>query len=68
MVKNIFYFILNTFVSVKIFLFGFVGKQLHRKAKVNFKIYDTTDWETNNHNTHIAQYLKKERQSGNETW
>ena len=26
---------------------------------VNFKVYDVTDWATNNHNTHIAQYLKK---------
>ena len=26
---------------------------------VNFKIYDVTYWETNNYNTHIAQYLKK---------
>ena len=35
---------------------------------VNFKIYDTVNWITNNYNTHIAQYLKKERQSRNEIW
>ena len=38
------------------------------KAKVNFKIYDVTDWTTNNYNTHIAQYLKKQSQSDNEIW
>ena len=26
---------------------------------VNFKIFDVTDWKTNNYNTHIAQYLKE---------
>ena len=29
-------------------------------AKVTFKIYDVTDWTTNNYNIHIAQYLKSE--------
>ena len=33
---------------------------------VNFKIYDVTDWTTNNCNTHIAQYLQKYRQPDNE--
>ena len=28
--------------------------KLIKKAKVNFKIYDITDWEANNYNTHIA--------------
>ena len=36
-----------------------VGKLLDKKAKVDFKICDVTVWEPNNHNTHIAQYLKK---------
>ena len=27
--------------------------------KINFKIYDVTTWETNNCNTHIAQYLNE---------
>ena len=34
-------------------------KKKKKKANVNFKIYDATDWETNNYNTRIAQYLKK---------
>ena len=38
------------------------------KAKLNFKIYDVTDWTTNNYNTHIAQYLQRKKQSGNEIW
>ena len=39
--------------------FVHVGKRLHTKAKVNFKVYDITDWQINNCNTHIAQYLKR---------
>ena len=35
---------------------------------VNFKIYDVTDWTASNHNTHIAQYLTKLRESDNEIW
>ena len=37
----------------------FREKQLAWKAKVSFKIYDVINWETNNNNTHIAQYLEK---------
>ena len=29
------------------------------KTKVNFKMYDVTDWKAINYNTYIAQYLKK---------
>ena len=36
--------------------------------KVNFKIHDVTTWLTVNCNTHIAQYLMKQRQLDNETW
>ena len=43
-------------------------KLFYKKVMVNFKIYDTVNWITNNYNTHIAQYLKKERQSRNEIW
>ena len=62
--KNAFYVMLKALYSQKIFeflskLFGYVGKRLDKKAKVNFKIYYFTDWTTNNYNTHIAQYLKK---------
>ena len=39
--------------------FGHVGKWPDKKYKVNFKIYDVIQWETNNYNTFIAQYLKK---------
>ena len=37
---------------------GHVGKQLDKNAQFNFKICGVMDWETNNHNTHITQYLK----------
>ena len=40
-------------------VFGHVGKRLDKKAKINFKVYDVTTWETNNYNKHIAQHLKK---------
>ena len=47
-------------ISTCIFVlnFGNVEKRLDKKAKVNFKIYDITDWTTNNCNTHIAQLLR----------
>ena len=37
-------------------LFGRVEKLLNQKDKIYFKIYDVKTWETNNCNTHIAQY------------
>ena len=40
-------------------LFDHEGKRLDKKAMINFKIHDVTYWETNNPNTHVAQYLKK---------
>ena len=39
--------------------FDHLGKRLDKKADVDLKIYYVTDWETNNYNTHIAQYFKK---------
>ena len=45
--------------------FGNVGKRLDKKAKVNFKICDVTDWEVSNYNAHIDQYIKKWRQPDN---
>ena len=62
--KNAFYFMLKAFFVLEIFtflssLFGYAENRLNEMAKINFKIYDITDWTTNNYNTHIVQYLKK---------
>ena len=35
-----------------------MGKQLDKKAKVNFKIYDILNWNKYSYNEHIARYLK----------
>ena len=35
-----------------------------RNLKSNFKVYDITNWETDNYNTHISRYLKNK---GNQT-
>ena len=64
MMKNAFHFMLKALFVLDIFtflsrVFGYVEKRLDKKAMVNYKIYDVTDWTTNNYNTHIAQYLKK---------
>ena len=40
-------------------LFGLVEKQLDEKNKIYFKTCDVINWDTNNCNTHIAQYLSK---------
>ena len=63
MMKNAFYFMFKTRFLLEKFeflsrLFGYVEKQLDKVAKVNFKIYDITDWTANNYNTHFGQYLK----------
>ena len=53
---NAFYFMLKAFLVLEIFWpFGYVEKQLDKKAAVNFKIYNLTDWATDNYNTHITQ-------------
>ena len=31
------------------------------EAMINLKIYDAKNWEENNYNTHIVQYLKRFR-------
>ena len=54
-------------MSVKYFLssvpwsdyFSCVGKRLNKKIKVNFKIYDVINWETNKYNTDTVQYVNK---------
>ena len=43
---------------MKIFNY-FSEKWVDKKAKVKFKNFDVTNWERNNCNRHIAQYLKK---------
>ena len=40
-------------------IFGYVGKRLDKKAKVNFKFDDVTDRKTNNYIKHVVQYFKK---------
>ena len=34
----------------------------------DLKICNVRTWETNNYNTHIAQYVKKKKQSDNAIW
>ena len=60
--ENTFYFMLKALFVLEVFTFlswhfGYVEKQLDMKAMVNFKIYDVTDWTTNNFNTSITQYF-----------
>ena len=57
MLFNLFSFL--RYLNICPYFFDHVGKRLDKKAKVNSKIYDVTDWTTNNSNTHTAQYLKK---------
>ena len=56
MLKALFIFQIFTFLSR---LFGYVKKRFDKRAKLNFKIYDITDWATSNYNTYIVQYIKK---------
>ena len=55
-------------IYIFILTFKLCRKTADKKVNVNFKIYGLRDWTTNNCNKHIAQYLKKKRQSGNEIW
>ena len=61
--KSAIYFMLKVLAFLSR-LFGYVEKRLGKKAKVDFKIYDATDWATYNHNTHcpISQEVKAIRQ------
>ena len=38
------------------------------EVNLRLKVFDAKTWEINNHNTNIAQYLKKLRQLDNEIW
>ena len=53
--KNVFHFVLKFYPD----FIDHVGKRLDKKAKVDFKIYDVTNWTINNCNTDLARYLKK---------
>ena len=73
MIKNAFYFTSKAIFVLKVFKFlswlsGHVAKRSDKKDKVNFKFYDVTAWLPNDCNTHITQYLEKEKQSDNEFW
>ena len=64
--KNTFYFTSKALFILEIlkflsWLFGYLAKRLDSKDKVNFKIYDVTAWLTNSCNTHIAQYVEKQK-------
>ena len=48
-------FVLKIFAFLS-WLFGYVEKQLDKKAISNFKIYDATDWTSNNFKSHISYY------------
>ena len=57
--KSCFYFMLKVLFILEIFtflyhIFGYVEKRLDKKAMVNFKIYDITNWITNICNIHTA--------------
>ena len=50
---------LKALFVLKIFVFLFrlvvhVGKRFGRKAKINLKIYNVTEWITNNYNAYIS--------------
>ena len=62
MMTNAFYFALKALYLLKIFKFlswHLDNVEEKRLDWVNLKIYDATNWETNNWNTHIVQYLEK---------
>ena len=61
MMKNAFYFALKALFVLKIF--KFLSWLWSCKKTVNFKIYDVITWLTNNCNTYLHQYLRKQRQS-----
>ena len=46
------HFILELFTFLSL-IFGYAEKRLDKKAMVDFKICDVTDWTTNNYNTKV---------------
>ena len=60
MMKNDFDFFLKALFVLEIFtflsrVFDYTEKWLGKKAMINFKIYDVTDWTTYNYNTNVTQ-------------
>ena len=58
--KNASYSMLKALFSIKVikflyWIFGHREKPLDKKAKINFKIYNVTDWKTSKSNTYIPQ-------------
>ena len=58
MMKIAFYFMLKVHFILELFtflslIFGYAEKWLDKKAMVDFKICDVTDWTTNNYNTKV---------------
>ena len=45
--------------NIFVLTFWLYRKQLDKIAKINFKIYDVTDWIAINYNTHIVHYLQR---------
>ena len=39
--------------------FSYAGRRHDMEAKVNFKINDVTNWNTNNYNKYIARYISQ---------
>ena len=56
MKKNAFYFMLKALFILELFTFGYIGRRVDKKVMVNFKIYDFTNWTTNDYNN--AQIIR----------
>ena len=50
MMKNAFYFMLKALFILELFTFGYIERWVDKKVMVNFKIYDFTNWTTNDYN------------------
>ena len=55
---------IELFTFIKFFyfcpdFFGHVGKKIDKEAKVNFKIHNVPNWNTDDCNKHLAIYPKK---------
>ena len=62
----LFFFILKDYFDFCSEVLGHVGKRFDKKAKGNLIRFYVMNWETNNCNTHITQFLKKQRLPENE--